>query len=283
MGWWGIMPTMKQLYTLHTHTVEFDGQNTIQEMVNRARDLGFNTIGISNHFIVNPIITTSRMYHFAVKGGYKDIYSESFDEVMKKFVPHYENLEQFQSLNPDIKILRGMEVDFFDNYKWQKGFEKCIATLKPDYVIGSGHFIEYNNTLLNSHDWKRADSTTKDLLLKQYWHNVADAAHSGLFTWMAHLDLPKKVGLGQEAKWQDNEANALDAIRKSKTAMEINTGLYRPSCYEPYPSNRILSMAKDIPVLISDDAHADYQIGRHFDEAEQLINQFKLKRFQLVK
>ncbi|MCQ2571927.1 MAG: PHP domain-containing protein [Alphaproteobacteria bacterium] len=274
---------MKQKYTLHTHTCEFDGNNTITEMVNRAKELGFDTIGISNHFIVHPLIKASRMYKFAVQGGYSAIYSESFDEVMKKFVPHYENLEQFQSLNPDIKILREMEVDFFNSPQWRKGFEKCVAILQPDYVIGSGHFIEYNNTLLNSHDWKGADYGTQAVLLKQYWHNIANAAHSGLFTWMAHLDLPKKVGLGSEDRWQQNEATALDAIRESKTAMEINTGLYRSNCYEPYPSNRILSMAGDIPVLISDDAHADYQIGRHFDEAEQLINQFKLRKFQLVK
>ena len=43
-------------YTLHTHTVGFDGQDSVRAMVECARDKGFNTIGISNHFIVNPLI-----------------------------------------------------------------------------------------------------------------------------------------------------------------------------------------------------------------------------------
>ena len=44
---------MMQNYTLHTHTVGFDGRNAVMEMVNRARELGLKTIGISNHFIVH--------------------------------------------------------------------------------------------------------------------------------------------------------------------------------------------------------------------------------------
>ena len=36
----------------------------------------------------------------------------------------------------------------------------------------------------------------------------------------------------------------------------------------------------NVPVLISDDAHAISQIGRHFGEAENLINQFKLKFYE---
>ena len=99
---------------------------------------------------------------------------------------------------------------------------------------------------------------------------------------MAHLDLPKKAGIGQSEKWAEHENIAVDVISKSGAAIEINTGHYRPYCYEPYPSNRILQMVSnyDIPVLISDDAHAVSQIGRHFDEAENLINQFKLKTYE---
>lgn len=274
---------MLQKYTLHTHTIGFDGQNTATEMINRAKQLGFTTIGISNHFIVHPTIKNAPMYEYAVRGGYGNIYSSSFAEVMDRFIPHYDELEKLKSVNPDIKILRGIEVDFFDTPEWHDGFEKCINILKPDYIIGSGHFVEYNGVLLNSHDWKNADDVTQVLLLETYWNNVANAACSGLFTWMAHLDLPKKVGLGRDEKWTDFESRAVNAIAENKIAMEINTGFYRLDCYEPYPSNRILQMASqnDVPVLISDDAHATSQIGRHFDEAGDLIQTLNLKKFVL--
>lgn len=259
------------------HTIGFDGQNTVSEMVKRAKEIGFDTIGISNHFIVNPIIKSAKMYFYSAKGGYNKIYSESFDEVMAKFVPHYDELDKIQSENPDIKILRGMEVDFFQDAGWQRRFEKCLAKLKPDYIIGACHFIEYGDTILNSHDWKTADSGTQDILLEKYWINVSNAAKSGLFTWMAHLDLPKKVGLGCEDKWIEYENRALDAIRNANGAMEINTSFYKYGTNEPYPSHRILMNAGDIPVLISDDAHSADQIGRCFDDAQQLIESLNLK------
>ena len=136
---------------------------------------------------------------------------------------------------------------------------------------------------MNVHDLKKADAAKQELLLKKYWHGIACAAESGLFDWMAHLDLPKKVGLGQEEKWAESENRAVEACAKSNTAIEINTSYYRDFCYEPYPSNRILEMIKHekVPVIICDDAHEVKNIGRHFDEARQLIKTFNLKTYQL--
>lgn len=81
-------------YTLHTHTIGFDGQNSVQDMVKRARELGFDTIGISNHLIVNPGVKESKMYLYAVHGGYSTIYSSSFDEALSRFIPHYSELNR---------------------------------------------------------------------------------------------------------------------------------------------------------------------------------------------
>lgn len=269
-------------YTLHTHTVGFDGRYSVQAMVDRARDLGFKTIGISNHFIVNPIIKKTKMYPYAVRGGYSNIYAASFEEVLLRFVPHYREVRTIQELNPDMKILCGMEVDFFPHVKWLEGFENAIQILKPDYTIGSAHFVEYGGTLLNSHDWEESDEQTRERLLKRYWSNVAAAADSGLFTWLAHLDLPKKVGLGREDMWAEYENRAVESAANTNTAIEINTSFYRDYCYEPYPSNRILKMMQehDVATIISDDAHEVKNIGRHFDDARKIIQDLNLRTYQ---
>ena len=36
-----------------------------------------------------------------------------------------------------------MEVDFFAGEEWRKGFEKAIAYLKPDYLIGSAKIVGF--------------------------------------------------------------------------------------------------------------------------------------------
>jgi histidinol-phosphatase (PHP family) len=273
---------MKQKYTLHTHTIGFDGQDSIINMIETVKQFGLHTIGISNHFIVHPNIKKSKMYEFAVRGGYSNIYAENFQTASNRFIPHYAEIDALREQYPDIRILRGMEVDFFDNPIWHNKFEQTLKILQPDYIIGSAHFIEYGNTILNSHDWAKADTSTKDILLKKYWTNIANAAQSGLFNWMAHLDLPKKVGLGREEFWVEYENKAIEEANKSKTAIEINTSFYKPNCYEPYPSNRILQMVQraNVPVLISDDAHRAKDLCRHFDEAENIIMNMNLRPYQ---
>jgi len=269
-----------QKFTLHTHTIGFDGKNTVLEMVSSARAAGFDTLGVSNHFIVHPKIKQSRMYPYAVRGGYSAIYSDSFDEVMDKFRAHYTELRQLQS-ESNIRILCGAEVDFFPTRAWRDGFLRAVDELSPDYLIGSAHFVYYDGNLCNVHDIANVDADVRDEILGIYWDNVAVAATSGLFNFMAHIDLPKKVGIGRTDKWCAAENRALDAIADSGTAMEINTGLYRPEIYEPYPSARILraATARNIPVLLSDDAHAANQIGRHFDDARQFAHDCGVNNF----
>lgn len=257
-----------QDFTLHTHTIGFDGKNTPAEMASRATELGMHTIGISNHFIVHPNIRRAPMYKYAVRGGYSGIYSDSFDETIEKFRAHYDELNKL-SQTSGIRILRGMEVDYFAYPAWCAGFERAVRILQPDYIIGTAHFVEYGGVLCNTHDAAHASPDVQNQMLKTYWANIRNAAASGLFTWIAHLDLYKKAGLGRAEQWRDAESAALDAIAASNIAMEINTSLYEQGD-EPYPSPRIVKMAVDrnVPILFSDDAHASDQIGRYFDRAE---------------
>lgn len=257
-----------QDFTLHTHTIGFDGKNTPAQMAARATELGLHTIGISNHFIVHPDITRAPMYKYAVRYGYDAIYSESFDDTIAHFQAHYDELNKL-SQTSGIRILRGMEVDYFTYPAWRAGFERAVRILRPDYVIGTAHFVEYGGVLCNTHDAAHASPDVQNQMLKTYWANIRNAAASGLFTWIAHLDLYKKAGLGRAEQWRNAESVALDAIAASNTAIEINTSLYEHGA-EPYPSSRIVKMAVDrnVPILFSDDAHASDQIGRYFDRAE---------------
>lgn len=269
-----------QKFTFHMHTVGFDGKNTVHQMLGRAQYMGFSTVGISNHFIVHPEVKKSHFYEHSVKSGYGRIYSESFDEIIPLFKSHYDEIEKLRDCF-QIQILRGMEVDFFDDEKWRDNFLNAIKILKPDYIIGAGHFVYYDGYLCNVHDMAKAEDSARDKMLGLYWEKIRLAAESGLFTWLAHLDLPKKVGLGKEDKWFDLEKRAVKAIADSNTGIEINTGLYKPGMYEPYPSARILKFISNynIPILFSDDAHEVSHIGRHFDEAEIFAKECGICKF----
>lgn len=259
-----------QKFSLHTHTIGFDGKNTEEEMLTAAKELAWSHIGFSNHFIVHPNITNAPMYKYALKGGYQSIYSSTFAEAIEKFLPHYQRIDKLRR-ETNIKILKGMEVDFFAAAKWREGFVKALAVLQPDYIIGSAHFVEHNGVLYNSHDMKAASPIEQKLLVHRYWQNERAAAKSGLFTFLAHLDLLKKVGLGQESEWIEEEQKTVATIKKYRGKVELNTSYFKFG-NEPYPGLRIMKMlaTAQIPVLISDDAHNATQLGNNFEQTKKL-------------
>ncbi|MBP5708058.1 MAG: histidinol-phosphatase HisJ family protein [Alphaproteobacteria bacterium] len=271
---------MVQDFSLHTHTIGFDGRNTSAEMVARAEKLGFKSFGISNHFVVHPDITKTNFYPYAVKGGYDAIYCSSFDEAIAKFKPHYKEMKRLAEKS-DMKLYCGMEMDFFDTYDWFAGFDRVSRELQPDYIICASHFIDNNGKLCNVCDIGKADAKTREEMLKAYWNKLARAGETGLFNWVAHIDLPRKVGVGNEDCWAEYERYAIDKIAASKTALEINTSGYDRGLTEPYPSSRILKMAaqKGVPVLLSDDAHGVEHIGRHFNRAMDFAKSCEIQKF----
>lgn len=272
---------MKQDFTLHMHTVGFDGRDTARTMLEYARMLGFKTVGFSNHFIVHPDIRRSKMYGIALAKGYGNIYSRSFDEAVEKFKPHYEELSRLQQDNPDIRILRGMEVDFFNTPQWHDGFAQSCEILRPDYTIGASHFVEYGDFICNVHDMADADKSTCDKMLSIYWGNMLKLVESNLFNWIAHLDLPRKRNLGTHKKWHAIQEDVVAAAANNKLPVEINTSGYHIDHKQPYPCNDIQKMLAlyHVPVLFSDDAHNFAQIGGLFDVAKNSTELNGIKNF----
>lgn len=269
-----------QDFSLHTHTIGFDGRNTVEEMVGQAKQIGLSKLGISNHFIVHKNIKNSKMYTYALNGRYAGIYSSSFDEAIKKFKAHYQEIDEV-SEKTGFKIYKGMEVDFFAYDGWREGFERACKVLKPDYLIGSAHFVAYQDTLYNSHDLKNASKEEQSMLLYKYYQNVRAAAQSGLFNFIAHLDLMKKVGLGIGEEWANIERQTVATIAQNHANVEINTSGFKLGCDEPYPGKRILKLLAEynIPVILSDDAHNSGRLGDHFEEAEKMAKDIGIKKF----
>ncbi len=274
---------MIQDFTLHTHTIDFDGKNTAEQMINAAQQYGIKTIGISNHFIVHPDIKKTKFYPFSVVGGYNRMYNDSFKTAISNFQEHYRNLEQI-SANYDINILHGMELDLFDTKRWYNGYAHTIKVLKPDYIIGAAHFIEYNGKLYNIHDMNNAAPDDQDKMLQKYWEKIQWIAKSGLCNFLAHIDLPARLNLGLDEKWADTEQKTIDIIAKSGIPVEINTALYKRAD-RPHPSPRIMQMCADkkIPMFLSDDSHHVSHICKCFEDAKKYADNFGINLVDLNK
>lgn len=273
-------------YSLHTHTVGFDGKNTPEEMIAAARARGIKTLGFSNHFIVHPSVKKSRMYAFAVRGGYANIYNDDVENAMKLFVLHYDNVRKLREKYSDMNLLCGMEMDWFRYDGWRDMANYAVCRLRPDYVIGAMHFIDKGvEGILNVHDIKNAPPRESGRLLREYYQNLMRLAEfdwRGMgfrFNWLAHFDLPRKVGLYDE--YMENAA--LKTLALNNMPIELNTALMCRACYSSSVKGRADKIAQiagsNITTLASDDAHNVARIGADFDMVETWVEWQNIQNF----
>ena len=109
-----------------------------------------------------------------------------------------------------------------------------------------------------------------DHVWRRYYETLTEAAQTGAFDVVAHLDLPKKWGLRPSADVSALERTALQAIAAAGMAIEINTsGLERHPVTEMYPAASLLrrARAEGIALTFGSDAHRAAEVGAHFAEA----------------
>jgi len=268
---------VSQNFSYHTHTNTFglfDGQNSIKEMIDRAKALGWSHMGISNHLIVHPNVKGKCLFSDYVQA--EDIYKRLIEEIRE------------ESIRQNFPVLVGFEVDYFRDPVWEKWFERVGLNLGADYLIGSTHiwgkdetgflFLEPRN---NVHPY-----TPQDMFphMNFYFDTQKAMIQSGLFTFLAHMDVQRRYLVEDGTAFIDQKNAVIEEIIKAKLPVEINTSALTLGMTEPHPSVWILKklQAANIPVVLSDDAHRADHLGRAFDQAEELLKDLNYThRFQL--
>ncbi|RQV94535.1 histidinol-phosphatase HisJ [bacterium] len=242
-------------YHLHTrHCGHASG--SVDEMIRMAIQKGFLEIGFAEHFPY-PDGFEIDVPDCVVPSDLWPQYLFDVHDAQKKF-------------GDQIQIRLGAEIDYLPGY--ESDTASRLSRQDYDVVFGSVHIldgivIDYDLDYLN----KRIDALGGIAgLWQKYWDNLESLIQAGLCDVIAHLDLPKKLGIGfpDTADWE-RIADLLDQIHARNLTIEINTGgIDRAVRREVYPTEKILRMAfeKGIDVLIGSDSHHPDQIGRYFNE-----------------
>ena len=242
----------------HTHS-KFcrHAQGEIEAYVQAAIDLGMQEVGCSDHA--------------PLPDNYDPQHRMTLEEYYSAYAPEVSTL--VQKYRGKIRIKRGIECDHLEwTGEWTKKF---IAENDFDFVIGSVHFMgpKGSEKALFGPGY---DASELPGLYESYFRAVRDSARSGMFDIIGHCDLVKKLGSCTSKKVDEVAWAALEEIKKSDLCIEINTSGWRRAEQEAYPSERILSFAKDlaIPMTLGSDAHTPDDVGREFPKAIALIEQY---------
>ena len=244
----------------HNHCNWSDGAHEMRDMYLAAREAGFREFGLSDHYVKAPF-------------GDNEITAYSIDK--SKLAEYVDAClackKEFETDTFTIRL--GLEVDFFP-----ENAEAVVSELLMypfDYLIGSVHFSNEFPVDHTAACWEALPPGGIDEIWHDYWKKIRLAAESDLYSFIGHLDLPKKFGFYPSYDYTDEAVAALEAIKAAGIAMEINTAGWAKPCKSAYPSRNILKAAHElgIPMLISADAHDTRHVARFFPEAKECLRE----------
>lgn len=240
-------------YHLHSYLCRH-GQGEIYEYVEAAIQKGLNEIGFAEHI---PI-------------------PELDDPTGRMLFDHWEtyvhDVRQAQKTYPEITIRFGIEADYLPEH--MPFIESFLGDYEFDYVIGSVHFVDdwdFSNPTFDH----RLEEFGVDYLYERYYQLIQEAASTGLYDIIGHLDLPKKMRRQPsvpDAEWIDT---TLHVIKEQDLALDVNTSGLRKEAREIYPRPEILQRALGlgISVCLGSDAHKPADVAADFDESIRLLKQ----------
>jgi histidinol-phosphatase (PHP family) len=239
----------------HNHTTWSDGAASVRETLAAARAQGLDEVGISDHWVLDP------------RG---DTPGWSMDpEALWAYVEEVRACQP--GATPTLRL--GLEVDWFPGHG--DAIAARLAEHDFDYLIGSVHTLDGFRADSYLQIWESLPVVERDAMHRRYWRSIADMAGSGLFDIVGHLDLTKKFNQHPTVDLSAEIDEALDAIATAGMAVEVNTSGWGYPCDDAYPAADLLCACRerDIPALISADAHVPERLRWDFDRGAARLSE----------
>lgn len=250
---------MTSLSNLHTHTVYCDGKNTAEELIQRAVELGWNSIGFSGHAY------TACDTAYCMSRENTVLYQQEILALREKY-------------RGIIQVYLGIEQDLFSD----------APDFPYDYSIGSTHYLLCDNGVYIPVD-DSAEIMTETVeryfgkdyykYAQAYYQQIADVAKVTRCDIVGHFDLITKFNEGgrffdeSDVRYRNAAVTAMEQIVQTCPLFEINTGaMLRAGRSVPYPAAFLLRELCHLggSVIITSDCHQVKGLDWAFEQAAEL-------------
>ena len=249
------------MQNLHTHSTFDHGIDTPEEMIVKAMEKGFDSIGFSGH-----------AYQF-----YRDTFTMSAagTEAYKK-----EILRLKAKYADKIKVYLGLEFDLYSD----------TPVTGYDYMLGSCHYLKMGEDYVcvdqdESHYRQAIDTYFGGdgmKLVKEYYRQITLLPKRAPIDVLSHFDLiTKNIDRAsffdyESKEYLDAATEALEALRKEVSLFEVNTGgIVRGYRKTPYPLLSVIKVMKRLGygAIITSDCHDAAFLDAYFDDAKELLEE----------
>lgn len=257
----------------HTHTTWCDGKDTPEAVIQSAIKKGFSAIGFSSHAML-----PENLLDWVLVPGKAEAYADEIRFLAKKY-------------SDKIKVYCGVEADYVPGGATPDRL--TYASIKPDYIIGSVHFVKALDGFSVAVDLSPEDLAkgikehfdgSVEAYIRAYFAQEREMVTNFDFDILGHPDLVRKFNLkspyfDENSPWYIEElVKTADAIAKSGKIVEVNTGaISRGWLDDAYPSRtfRDLLRERGVKFILNSDAHTADAIDCAFDRfnsSEEWIN-----------
>ncbi len=260
----------------HSHTNYCDGAEAPEEYAKEAVRLGLPAYGYSSHAPV-PFSSDWNIPDDKLKN-----YLSEISEIKEKYKTW-------------LQVYLALEIDFIPGIAGRSRYLMKDTSL--DYFIGSVHFLEKfpNGEYWNiDTSYELFESGLKEIFdnnfhkaALRFWETTRQMITEDSPDIIGHLDKIKMFNsknryFNENERWYKDQVElTFDTIKDKDCIVEINTrGFYRYGQPDLYPAEWIIRKIaeKDIPVIISSDAHKPEEILKGFPYAASILKKSGIKK-----
>ena len=258
-------------YNLHLHSRFSDGHNEPVEYVKSALEMGIKHLGFSEH---SPLPFDNP---FSLKKSDVEEYIKTIETLKNEY-------------SGQIEIYRALEMDYIPDMS--NNFDFWRRKCNVDYLIGSVHLVVAPGSddlwFTDGPKYQTYDDGLNSMFggdirrgVKAYYNQMNEMIMTQKFEIVGHVDKIKMHNrdryFKEDEKWYQNLVDeCLDLIKEKDLIVEINTrGKYKKRYNGLFPDGMALEKVKsrNIPVIISSDAHTPHEINLGFEEARSKLKE----------
>lgn len=209
------------------------------------------------------------------------------DEMIRRFERGAEVVRSVRERYPNVELRFGVELEY--RPEWTAAFERLLAAVPFDFVLGSVHRVEG----LNISGGREVDAfflaRSERQAYEAYFRELKEMVDWGSFDVVAHFDLIKRYGHRHYGPYVPDHYRSmiepvLGVMARRGIGIEINTSGVSQAPGVPYPEPEILEWAREVGVehlTIGSDSHAPSQFAQGLAEGAQLAADTGWTRFTL--
>ena len=181
-----------------------------------------------------------------------------------------------------LKIYCGLEIDYYRGV--ENELRRLTSKYKFDFLIGAVHCVfDLGFSMMQEAKELYKEYSVAEVF-DEYLNLLRDAANSGYFSTIAHLDYyARYIGqtIGEERRISlEKYLTIFECLKKNNLGIEINTSPYKRGIADFHPTASLLMAALNYGVAISSigsDAHKPSDLGIGVAEAMDFLEKWRVR------